>query len=168
MLTPVDNTLAGGGELGALIRALDWARTPLGPVELWPQSLRTSVSIVLASRFPLSIWWGDEYVLLYNDAYAPLLGAKHPAALGQPALDVWAEVKEILGPMLAHVSATGETTVTVNGLLPLHRHGFLEECYFTWSYSPIRVESGRVGGILTVVFVGEGGSNLWTCNFAPG
>ncbi len=60
MLTPVDDTLAGGGELGALIRALDWARTPLGPVELWPQSLRTSVSIVLASRFPLSIWWGDE------------------------------------------------------------------------------------------------------------
>lgn len=151
MLTPIDDTLAGGGELGALIRALDWARTPLGPVESWPQSLRTSVSIVLASRFPLSIWWGDEYVLLYNDAYAPLLGAKHPAALGQPALDVWAEVKEILGPMLAHVSATGETTVTVNGLLPLHRHGFLEECYFTWSYSPIRVESGRVGGILTVV-----------------
>jgi len=150
-LSPTGDALAGGGELGSRIRELDWSLTALGPVEAWPQSLRTSVSIVLASRFPLSIWWGPEYVLLYNDAYAPLLGAKHPAALGRPAPEVWAEIMNIIGPMLAHVTTTGEATYTEDGFLPVARYGRLEESYFTWSHSPIRIESGGVGGVLTVV-----------------
>lgn len=148
--SPLDAILRGGGEAGALMRAMDWSKTPLGPPSGWPQSLRTSVSIVLASRFPLSIWWGPEYAFLYNDAHALMLGRKHPQALGRPALEVWAEIKDIIGPMLDGVVQTGKATWSADRMLPLERNGFLEECYFTWSYSPILVESGAVGGVFTV------------------
>jgi PAS domain S-box-containing protein len=140
---------------------MDWSRTPLGPPGGWPQSLRTSLGIALASRFPLSIWWGPEYALLYNDAHAPMLGRKHPQAMGQPALEVWAEIKDIIGPMLDGVVRTGRATWSADRMLPLERNGFLEECYFTWSFSPILSESGAVGGVLSVAtetterYVGE-------------
>src|SRR5436309_15257404 len=91
-----DDTLAGGGEMGALIRSLDWSQTPLGPVAQWPQSLRTSVSICLASHFPMLIWWGPQLVKIYNDAYRPMLGTiKHPKALGQPGRECWPEIWHI-------------------------------------------------------------------------
>jgi signal transduction histidine kinase/DNA-binding response OmpR family regulator len=144
--------LEGGAAMAELIRSVDWAVTSLGAFEEWPQSLRTAVSICLTSRFPLSIWWGPEYVLLYNDAYRPMLGqAKHPRSMGQPALECWAEVAHIIGPMLDGVRKSGKATWETDQLLPIERNGYLEEAYFTYSYSPIRVESGAIGGVFTVV-----------------
>lgn len=150
--TSVLRGLAGGGDMGALTRARDWATTPLGSVEEWPQSLRTIVSVCLSSRFPLLVWWGPELVMLYNDAYRPILGTtKHPAALGQSGKECWPEIWHVIGPMLAGVLATGEATWSDNQLLLLERNGYVEECYFTFSYSPIRDETGGVGGVFTAV-----------------
>jgi signal transduction histidine kinase/serine phosphatase RsbU (regulator of sigma subunit) len=143
--------LAGGGRMGALIRELDWSATPIGPVGSWPQSLRTAVSICLSSRFPILIWWGPELVKLYNDDYAAILGAKHPAALGRPGREVWPEIWHIIGPMLEGVLARGEATWSDDQLLVLSRRGYDEECYFTFSYSPIHDEAGRVGGVFCAV-----------------
>lgn len=146
-----DSILAGGGEMGRLMREHDWASTPLGPVEAWPQSLRTAVSICLASHFPMLIWWGPDLVKLYNDAYRPMLLQKHPKALGQRGRECWPEIWDIIGPMLEGVLTRGEATWSENQLLPLERNGFAEECYFTFSYSPIRDESGGIGGVFTAV-----------------
>jgi PAS domain S-box-containing protein len=143
--------LAGGGELGRLMRALDWAKTPLGPFETWPQSLRTSASICLASRFPIVMYWGPELVVLYNDAYSQILGSKHPWALGQTCRVCWAEIWDTIGPMLDGVLQTGEATWSDDLLLMLQRYGYPEECYFSFSFSPVRVESGEVGGVFTAV-----------------
>jgi PAS domain S-box-containing protein len=143
--------LAGGGDMGAHMRSLDWSKTALGPVQQWPQSLRTSVSICLNSRFAILIWWGPDLVMLYNDAYRDIIGAKHPAALGQPGRDCWPEVWHIIGPMLEGVARQGEATLSNDLLLLLERDGYAEECYFTFSYSPIRDESGGVGGVFTPV-----------------
>src|SRR5262245_25961340 len=93
-----DAVFAGGGEMGALMRALDWSKTAVGPVSSWLQSLKTAVRVILASRFAMFVWWGRELVNLYNDSYRPLLGAKHPAALGKPARQVWSEIWEQIGP----------------------------------------------------------------------
>jgi signal transduction histidine kinase/DNA-binding response OmpR family regulator len=143
---------AEGGEIGALLRALDWSATPLGPMESWPQSLRTALSICLASRFPILIWWGPELVMLYNDAYRPMLGAtKHPQALGSRGQDCWPEIWDLIGPMLEGVVARGEATWSNDQMLPLDRNGYIEECYFTFSYSPIRDETGGIGGVFTAV-----------------
>ncbi|MGH2347825.1 MAG: PAS domain-containing protein, partial [Chloroflexota bacterium] len=150
--TGVAEVLSGGGEMGALMRALDWAPTPLGRVESWPQSLRTALSICLASRFPILIWWGPELVMLYNDAYRPMLGAtKHPHALGRRGSECWPEIWDLIGPMLDGVVARGEATWSDDQLLPLDRNGYVEECYFTFSYSPIRDETGEIGGVFTAV-----------------
>ncbi len=142
---------AGGGAMGDLMRCLDWSVTPLGPVETWPQSLKTTVSTCLYSRFAIVVWWGPEMVTLYNDAYSRILGVKHPAALGMPARDLWPEIWHIVGPMLRGVMERSEATWSDNLLLELERNGYPEECYFTFSYSPIRDESGGVGGIFTPV-----------------
>jgi signal transduction histidine kinase/FixJ family two-component response regulator len=143
--------LSGGGEMGAQVRDKDWSETPLGAIDDWPQSLRTSVSTCLNSRFAILIWWGPELVMLYNDAYRQILGAKHPAALGMAGRDCWPEVWPIIGPMLEGVTERGEATWSDDLLLLLERHGYPEECYFTFSYSPIRDESGGIGGIFTPV-----------------
>jgi PAS domain S-box-containing protein len=143
--------LKGGGEMGALMRAFDWARTSLGPVEEWPQSLRTAASIVLQSRFPMYIAWGPEYVQLYNDGYRPILGStKHPAALGNRAANTFAESWHIIGPMFDDVRR-GNATGAEDWMLPLDRHGYLEECYFTFSYSPISAGTGEVAGVIVTV-----------------
>ena len=141
----------GGGEMGALMRAHDWSQTPLGPARLWPQSLRTAVSICLDSRFPIVVWWGAELVMLYNDGYKQILGTKHPAALGAPGQNCWPEIWETIRPMLGGVLERGEATWSDDLLLLLERNGYPEECYFTFSYSPIRDESGGIGGIFTPV-----------------
>ncbi|MCL1464562.1 ATP-binding protein [Argonema galeatum] len=150
--TLVDEIFPDGGEMGQLMRSRDWSATPLGPADNWPQSLRTSVSICLASRFPILIWWGPELIKIYNDAYRPILGAtKHPQALGQPGRDCWPEIWDIIGPMLEGVREEGKATWSDDSMLPLDRNGFVEECYFTFSYSPIRDETGAVGGVFTAV-----------------
>ena len=141
----------GGGEMGALMRTRDWSKTPLGPAHLWPQSLRTSVSICLDSRFPIVVWWGPELVMLYNDGYKQILGVKHPAALGAPGRNCWPEIWDTIRPMLYGVLERGEATWSDDLLLLLERNGYPEECYFTFSYSPIRDESGGIGGVFTPV-----------------
>ena len=142
--------LAGGGEMGALMRAHDWASTPLGPTEDWPQSLRTSISTCLDCAFPILVWWGPQLVMLYNDEYRTILGSeKHPFAFGTPGRKVWPEIWHVIGPMLAQVMASGEATRSRDLLLVMDRHGYDEESYFSFSYSPIRDESGGIGGIFT-------------------
>lgn len=144
--------LDGGSAMGALIRSRDWRDTPLGAPAQWPQSLRTAVSICLHSRFPILVWWGPRLVMLYNDAYRPMLGmTKHPHAMGQEGKTCWPEIWHIIGPLLEGVLATGTATWSSDQLLPLDRNGFLEECYFTYSYSPIHDESGGIGGVFTAV-----------------
>jgi signal transduction histidine kinase/DNA-binding NarL/FixJ family response regulator len=143
--------LDGGGEMGALMRAMDWTKTPLGPIEGWPQSLRTTVSTCLNSRFPILIWWGPELVKLYNDAYRELLVEKHPAALGRAGREVWPEIWHIIGPMLESVVKEGRATWSEDQFLPLERRGYPEECYFTFSYSPIHDETGGIGGVFCAV-----------------
>src|SRR5215470_19414215 len=137
--------------MGELVRAKDWSKTPLGPLISWPQSLRSALSICLGSRFPIVIYWGAELVVLYNDAYARILGSKHPDALGKSCRDVWREIWDVIGPMLQGVVATGAATWSDNQLLVLNRHGFQEECYFSFSFSPIRSEDDKVGGVFTAV-----------------
>ena len=95
------------GEMAARIRAKDWSATALGPADRWPQSLRTATSICLESGFPMLVCWGPELVMLYNDGYVPVLGAKHPNALGQPLLECWAEIRDMIGPMFRGVMETG-------------------------------------------------------------
>lgn len=148
--TATDCFAAGGG-MAERMRKLDWAETPLGPIETWPQSLKTSISICLASRFPIVMYWGPEYVVLYNDAYSAILGTKHPWALGQRCRDCWAEIWDTIGPMLDGVVNSGQATWSDDLLLLLERRGYAEECYFSFSFSPIRVETGAVGGVFTAV-----------------
>ena len=144
--------MSGGGEMGALMRSHDWTRTPFGPVSQWPQSLRTALRICLDSRFPILIWWGPELRLLYNDAYRPALGStKHPQALGAPGKEVWSEIWDTIGPMLEGVVRTGQATWENDQLLLFDRHGYVEESYWTYSYSAIRLFSGEVGGVFSAV-----------------
>jgi PAS domain S-box-containing protein len=140
--------LAGGGECGALIRAKDWSQTPLGPVEQWPQSLKTAVRIILTSRQPMFVWWGKQLINLYNDAYCDIVGGKHPKAQGQPASEVWHEIWHQVEPRAR--KAIGENVGTYDEalLMIMERHGYPEETYYTFSYSPIPGDSGKAEGII--------------------
>src|SRR4051794_18637942 len=147
--------------MGALMRAHAWENTRLGPPANWLQSLRSALSICLGSSFQIAIYWGPELSLLYNDAWSEIPGQKHPWALGHPGREVWPEIWETIGPMFEGVLADGEATRSHDQLLPMHRHGFTEECYFDYTFSPIRDEAGRVGGIFNIAiettfrFLGE-------------
>ena len=143
------NFLAGGGAMGVRVRAHDWATTPLGPIESWPQSLRTAVGMVLASRFPACLVWGPGLISIYNDAFRPILGTK-PEALGRPFNDVWSEVWEEIGP-IAERAFSGEATFIEDFPLTVERNGYPEEAAFTFCYSPVRDEAGRVAGFLDTV-----------------
>ncbi|ADO70960.1 ATP-binding protein [Stigmatella aurantiaca] len=147
----MDEVVAGGGEMGERIRAMDWAGTPLGPVEHWPQSLRSALSICLGSSFPIALYWGQSFALLYNDAWSPIAGSKHPWVLGRGAEEVWPEIWDTLHPLLEKVIRAGEATYAEDSLLPMHRHGYTEECYFNFTLSPIRGENGRVEGTFNAV-----------------
>jgi signal transduction histidine kinase len=140
--------LAGGGDLAARMRQIDWSSTPLGPVELWPQSLRTCVRIMLTSRQPMFVWWGTELINLYNDAYCSILGGKHPSALGQPASVVWREIWDQVAPRAATAMKTEEGTYDEALLLIMERNGYPEETYYTFSYSPVPNDQGGTGGII--------------------
>ena len=141
-----------GGEMGRLVREMDWSASPLGAIERWPQSLLTSVSLCLDCAFPILIWWGPELVMIYNDEYRSVLGSeKHPAALGAAGRAVFPELWDVIGPMLTQVVETGQATRSRDLLLLMNRDGFEEETYFSFSYSPIRDESGGVGGVFTPV-----------------
>ncbi|KDN24232.1 SpoIIE family protein phosphatase [Amycolatopsis rifamycinica] len=140
----------GTSRMAARMRDFDWASSPLGPPRDWPASLTTAVRICLASRFPMIVWWGPELRFLYNDAYLPLLGTKHPA-LGKPGAEVWGEIWHIIGPMLDSVMTTGEATWSEDLLLPMNRHGYWEETYWTYSYSPVHDDEGTVRAVFTAV-----------------
>jgi PAS domain S-box-containing protein len=140
--------MAGGGEMGARIRAYNWASTPLGPPEAWPQSLKTCVRIILTSRQPMFVWWGKELINLYNDAYKSIVGGKHPKALGQPASIVWREIWGALQPRVESSMLGNEGTYDEALLLIMERYGYPEETYYTFSYSPVPNDDGSVGGII--------------------
>jgi PAS domain S-box-containing protein len=142
-----DAFLSGSGKMIQAVREKDWGQTPLGAISAWPDSLRTSVGICINSQFPLVILWGAEFVFIYNDAYSPMLGDKHPGALGQRGAVLWPEIWPTIGPMLDRVMTEGSSTRDDDLFLLLERRGFVEECYFTFSYSPIKVEDGAVGGV---------------------
>ncbi len=138
--------LIEGGEMGKLIRSMDWTRTPLGPIESWPQSLRTTVSLCLASNFPISLAWGPRHVQIYNDGYWPICGGKHPQSMGQDFTECWASPWPVIEDAFTRARA-GETSYIENQRMFLDRNGYLEETFFTFSFSPIRDETGGVGGL---------------------
>ena len=142
---------AGGGEMGALIRSHDWSLSALGAVEKWSQSLKTAIGLVLGSPHPMFIWWGPQMINLYNDAYIPMLGQRHPEALGESAFNVWADVWEVVGPQAEAVLKEGKSSRNKEALLILERNGYPEETYFTFSYSPVPADDGTPGGVFGTV-----------------
>ena len=148
MMELIESVLGGGGEMGELMRAVDWSTTALGPLEQWPQSLRICVQIILGSGYPMAICWGPDYTLLYNDAQRVLFGTKHPAALGRGTREMFPEAWESVGPLDDRVMRQGQAYTTLTDqLFPLNRYNYLEECYFALWYSPIPDDSGHVGGV---------------------
>ena len=147
---PVDVTFPGDGEMARRARAYPWADSPLGDPGGWSASLRTACRICLTSRFPMIVWWGKELWFLYNDAFVPLLGTKHPA-LGKPGEAVWAEIWDVVGPMLHSVMSSGQAVYHEDLLLSMNRHDYWEETYWTYSYSPLHDDDGVVRGVFTAV-----------------
>ena len=139
--------LQGGGEMGQMMRAHDWAATPFGPPESWPQSLRSVVSVCLNSPLLGAVFWGPELLMLYNDAYAPSLADRHPQALGRPVAEVWGEVWELVAPPFDHAMKFGEGFAQERVKLPIVRHGREEITYWNFTASPIRVEDGSIVGL---------------------
>src|SRR6478609_3569323 len=139
------------GSMAQLIRDRDWSDSPIGAPEQWPQSLKTAVGMMLSAAAQIVLFWGPEFVATYNDAYAPTIGDKHPRALGRPAKENWAELWDDLEPMLRRVLETGETVFAKDRPFYIERHGYPENVYFDISYSPVRDEAGKVGGVLCIV-----------------
>src|SRR6478735_8974942 len=145
--------LAGGGEMGALMRAHDWSASPLGPPEAWPLPLKTTVRLILNTGHPMYVWWGPDLLCLYNDAYCRTLGPeRHPGSLGKPGREVWAEIWHLIGDQVDYVMAGRGSTWDENRPVPITRFGQLDEIYWTYSYSPIDDETAPngVGGVLVV------------------
>jgi PAS domain S-box-containing protein len=148
----IESVFAGGHDVAAHMRALDWSTTTLGPVEQWPQALRTAVRIVLGSGYPMTICWGPDYALLYNDALLPVLGTKHPWALGRLGREVYPEAWSFIGPLYDAVMTRGqESSFLADQLVPIIRNNYLEECYFAFSCSPLPDDTGHVGGVLSAL-----------------
>lgn len=141
--------LSRGGEMGKLIREKDWSKTVVGSPENWPQSLRTTLSIILNSKFPMFLFWGPELICFYNDAYRPSLGndGKHPNILGERAEEYWKEIWKDIKPLIDQVLEKGEATWNEDLLLPIYRNGKMEDVYWTFSYSPVNDESGKTAGV---------------------
>lgn len=152
MLNDIDRLASGAadGAVAALMQCHDWTSSPLGEPGGWPQALRLTVDLMLASKFPMFVAWGPELGFLYNDAYAEILAGKHPVALGRPFKEVWAEIWGDIAP-LVDAAMAGEATYRVNLSLLMNRRGFEEEAWFTFSYSPVRGEDGEVAGMFCAV-----------------
>ncbi|WP_353720488.1 PAS domain-containing protein [Dyadobacter sp. 676] len=140
--------IQGGGEMGALTRSFDWSKTAIGPPDQWQQSLRTTLGIVLHSAFPMFLFWGEDFICFYNDAFRPSLGTegKHPA-LGKRGEEVWPEIWGFIGPLLRQVITTGEPVWFEDQLVPFSRNGRIEDIYWTFSYSPVYDDSGVINGV---------------------
>jgi len=141
--------LTGGGEMGRLTREKDWSKNPLGTPDTWPQSLLTTLSILLNSKFPMFLFWGPELICFYNDAYRPSLGndGKHPDILGGRGEDFWKEIWKDIKPIIDNVLKNGEASWNEDMLLPIYRNGRMEDVYWTFSYSPVNDESGKPAGV---------------------
>jgi len=146
-----ETIFVGNSEMAKLMRSQDWSQSSLGLPEHWSQSLRSTLGICLNSRFPIAIYWGADHLLLYNDAWRPIVGDKHPWALGRPGREVWAEIWDDIGSELADVLATGEGTFHKDDLLSMHRFGYTEECFFEYTFNPIQGQGGVVEGVFNVV-----------------
>ncbi|HUS27681.1 MAG TPA: ATP-binding protein [Kofleriaceae bacterium] len=140
-----------GGEMGRRMRELDWSNVAVGRPSTWSPSFRSALSICLGSRFPIALYWGDDLTLIYNDAWSPILGTKHPQALGNAARVVWPEIWDAIGPLFSTVLATGESSYQEDGLLLMNRHGYTEECYFNFTFTPVRGDDGRIEGVFNAV-----------------
>lgn len=140
-------SLRDGGEMGERIRQKDWSTSPIGIPATWPHSLQTAVSIILNSRFPMFIWWGTELITIYNDAYINIAGEKHPQLLGAPGREMWSEIWDVIGPLADTVMNKGQSSWSEDQPLFMNRHGYVEETYFTFSYSPIPSEDGTISGL---------------------
>ena len=137
--------------MGAIMRARDWSTCPLGDPYTWPELLKSAVSTCLATRFPMVIWWGPDLIMFYNDAWQPILGeTKHPGGLGRPGRDSWPETWPIVGQQFER-ALQGVASWSEDLLLASDRRGFMEECHFTYSHSPLKDGSGGVAGVLTTV-----------------
>ncbi|MFD1256149.1 ATP-binding protein [Mucilaginibacter terrae] len=143
--------LQGGGQMGELIRSKDWSQTALGSPDTWPDSLRAAISISLNSGFPIAIYWGNEFLLLYNDAWSSIPGNKHPWALGKPGTEVWPEIWDGLDAEFKSVLVSGISVRQPDALLLMNRYGYVEECYFDYTLSPIMAVDGSIGGIFNAV-----------------
>ncbi|NBJ13832.1 PAS domain S-box protein [Microvirga arsenatis] len=149
---PQPNTLAfleGGGEMGARMRVHDWSTSPLGLPDLWPQSLRSVVGLVLNAKQPMFVAWGPDLAFFYNDEYIPIFGAKHPHALGRPFAEVWSDIWEQISPIVEQTLG-GQASWHEDLRIPMERHGYPEETWFSFSYNPVRDESGAIAGMFCV------------------
>ena len=138
--------------MGRLTREFDWSGTVIGGPDTWSQSLLTTVSIILNSRFPMFLWWGSGLIQFYNDAYRPSLGnnGKHPKALGQSGEDCWPEIWPVIKPLIDQVLTTGEPTWSEDQLIPIYRNNRLEDVYWTFGYSAVNDETGKPAGVLVI------------------
>src|SRR5262245_3522951 len=146
--------LAGGGEMAQRIRAFDWEHTVLGSPSTWSPALITMLRVLLANRFPHILWWGPDYIQFYNDPYRSIPGAKHPhQAVGQPASRCWSEIWHVIGPLIDTTFRGGPAAWDEDIQLEINRHGYLEECHFTFAYSPVPDPTvpGDIGGVLATV-----------------
>jgi signal transduction histidine kinase len=149
--SPSSQWIFGTGEMADRTRAFDWRLTPVGSVEQWPETLLITVNTLLGSRHPMFLWWGEDLIQFYNDAYRPSIREdKHPLALGQPGRECWPEIWPMIGPQIEAVMAQGEASWHENQLVPIHRHGKLEDVYWTYGYSPVRNPAGEICGTLVV------------------
>nr|HEX4313430.1 ATP-binding protein [Kofleriaceae bacterium] len=149
----MERVLAGGGAAGELARRVDWAATPIGPVDTWSRALRSTAALVLHNHCPMLLWWGPEFVQIYNDAYRPVLGDHHPRAMGQRTRDCWSEIWHLLEPMIESPFRGGPATTNDDFAVALRRKSFLEEAHFLVAYSPVPDETVAtgVGGVLATV-----------------
>src|SRR5688572_6977958 len=138
------------GEMAAIMLAKDWTMTAMGPPETWPKSLQTILGVVLHSKFPMFLWWGPDLICFYNDAYRPSLGqdGKHPSILGMKAVDAWTEIWDIIKPLIDQVLNGGDAVWSENQLIPIFRNGKIEDVYWTFGYSPVNDDSGKISGVL--------------------
>jgi PAS domain S-box-containing protein len=148
-----EDCFVGGGQMGELMRSLDWSKTCIGAVETWSQALRMMVRILLANRFPMVLWWGPSYCQLYNDPYRPMLGKKHPRSMGQPAKECFPEIWDIIGSLIDAPFRGGSATWMEDLQLEVLRYDRLEESHFTFAHSPVPddAEPSGIGGVLGTV-----------------
>lgn len=144
--------LQNGGNSAEIIRNIDWSLNPLGIPECWPENLKNTLATLLSSKFPMFLWWGDDLIQFYNDSYRPSFGnnGKHPAAMGQKAIECWPEIWDFIHPLITKILTTGESIWYDDLLLPIFRNGHMEDVYWTFSYSPVRDDDHQIKGVLVV------------------